>query len=154
TVDMVQDFDNALDTALSRIVFARQRGELFLEDPFNFAQYFRRGPVHGRYALGNVALDFVRQGAQDNRGLRRLKIGQDQGYCLRMLLLDKVQQVRRVSSADKVEGPHLKRAGQAIDDVNGLLASKRLLQELPCVVDSPGCNEVLSHHQLLELHEN
>lgn len=71
-----------------------------------------------------------------NRGLLRLQVGQDEGDGLGMLLLDKVEQVRRVRTADKVEGSDLEAGGKAVDDVHGLLTTQGLLQQFPGVIDN------------------
>ena len=58
-----------------------------------------------------------------------------------MFLLDKVEKMRRIGTADEVEGPHLQRARKAIDDIDRLLASQGFFQEFARIIYSAGRNE-------------
>jgi hypothetical protein len=71
-----------------------------------------------------------------------------------VLLLDEVQEVRRVRAADEVERPHLQAAGEAVDDVHRLLRAQRFFQQLARVVDAARGDELLGHHELVELHQH
>ena len=60
----------------------------------------------------------------------------------------------RVGATNEVEGTNLQGAGEAIDDVDGLLASQGLLQQLTGIVNTTSGDEVLGGHQILEFLQN
>jgi hypothetical protein len=67
-----------------------------------------------------------------------------------MFLLDKVEQVRWVRPPDKIERPYLEARSQAVDNVDGFLASQGLFQKLPGIVYAAHGDELVGHHQFLE----
>ena len=105
-----------------------------------------------RFATSDWIL--MRKASQDDGSLLRLEVRQDQGDGLRVLLLDEIEQVRRIRAADEVERPHLQGACEPVDDVHGLLRAEGFFQQLAGIVDAARGDELLGHHQLVELHQD
>ena len=87
-------------------------------------------------------------------GFARFEICEDERDRLRVFLLNKVQQVRGIGSPYKIEGAHLERTREAVDDVDRFLASERFFEEFARIVYTAGRDEILRVHQLLEFFKN
>ncbi len=79
---------------------------------------------------------------------------QNQGDRLRMLVLDKVQQLFRVGLAGELERSDLKRRGEAVDEGHRLLFPDRLLEHRFRESDAALRDIALCHGELVELAHN
>jgi hypothetical protein len=88
---------------------------------------------------------------QNDGSFVRFEVRKYKRDCLRMLLLNEVEEVSRIRASDKIEWPDLEARSKPVYDVDGLLAAKRLFQELTGKIDTAGGNELVRHHEFLEL---
>src|SRR5690606_24395907 len=95
-----------------------------------------------------------RQRGQNGPRLVGMQVGHDQADGLGMLVLDKVEQLRRVGLAGEFEGPHLQRFRQAVDDFGRALRADGFLQYFPRVIDAAQVDVLLGDGHLVEFLED
>ncbi len=148
---MIQDIDDGLYAPRRREILCDECRELALEYALHLADDLRRGAVHRRNALSDIGLGIRRQGRENGRRLLRLEISHDERYGLRMLVLDEVQQLRRIGLAQEIERTYLQTRCQAVQDVHSLLGTERLLEHALRILETAGRDIILGHRHLIEL---